>query len=118
MELHYPVIGVAVAFLVTFAALLAVVLFARLGVVGPNHPLKRFRYEAGNPPRGSARIAVPPQYYGYALVFLVVDTVFVLLFLLSLAERVATLWTLIAFVILMPPLIYALRYARDLSQWY
>ena len=118
MELHYPVIGIAVAFLVTLVALLASVIVARLGIRGPNHPLKRLRYEAGNPPHGSARIAVPPQYYGYALVFLVVDTMFILLFLLGLAGRVATLWTLIAFVILMPPLIYALRYARDLSQWY
>ncbi len=112
-----PIVAFTVAVGLTFLLLLLVVYIALLAIRGPEHPLKRIRYEAGNPPKGSARIAVPPQYYGYALIFLVVDTVFVLLFLLVYAARVSTIWSLLAFIILVPPLAYALKHSRMLEKW-
>ncbi len=117
MHPAWPVISIGVAFGLTLIALLLVVLVARYGIEGPQHPLKNARYEAGNPPKGSARIAVPPQYYGYALVFLVIDTVFSLLYLLGFVSKASLLWTIFTTIVMLPPLLYALRYAKDLSQW-
>lgn len=117
MHPTWPIVAIGIAFGLTLVALLLVVVFARYGVEGPEHPLKRNRYEAGNPPKGSARIAVPPQYYGYALVFLVVDTVFSLLYLMGFVSKASLVWTIIATILIAPPLAYALRYSKDIHQW-
>ncbi len=117
MSLVEPVIAFSVAVVLTLVAILATLLLAMAINKGLEHPLKRCRYEAGNPPRGHARIVVPPQYYGYVLMFLVVDVVFVFLFLLSLASKLSPFWVLITILVLLPPLMYAQRYARDIKQW-
>jgi NADH-quinone oxidoreductase subunit A len=113
-----PLIAITVGFGVTLAALLATLWIARVAMTGPEHPLKRVRYEAGNPPRGEARSALPPQYYGYVLIFLVVDTLYALLFLLVFSGAPAAMpWIIIATALLLPPLAYALKYARKLEEW-
>ncbi len=111
------VVALSIAFGLTLVTLLAVMWLARVALSGPEHPLKKVRYEAGNPPRGPARSALPPQYYGYALVFLVVDAVYALLFLLAFVSRLALPWVVVASILMLPPLLYALRYARRLDEW-
>ncbi len=109
----------AVAVLVPLTLVLAV-LFLRYATEGPEHPLKRLRYDAGNPPRGEARLPALYQYFGYILIFIALDPVFMLLFLLpSLSGqwRQAVLLSLSSVLILLPPLAYAVRYARRREYW-
>lgn len=102
------------------AALLLALWFLDLVTRGPEHPMKRLRYEAGNPPRGDARVPVLYQYFGYVLLFVALDPVFMLLFILpTLAgewER-AVLLSLVSVALLLPPVAYAVRYARRRSYW-
>ncbi|MET1101878.1 MAG: NADH-quinone oxidoreductase subunit A [Pyrodictiaceae archaeon] len=116
-------VSLAVTFVLVVLGILLVVWIALLAIRGPEHPLKRLRYEAANPPRGYARAALPPQYYGYILIFLVVDTIFALIFLLTLANKLilapmqTLLWILLLIGLLFPPLIYAVRYSRRIKDW-
>ncbi len=116
-------VSLAVTFVLITAGIALVVWIASLAIKGLEHPLKRLRYEAGNPPKGASRAAVPPQYYGFILVFLVVDTIFALLFLLSIAGKTVlgmgavASWIVLIIVLLLPPLAYALRYARNVKYW-
>lgn len=117
------VVSLSVTFILIVVGIVLVVWIALLAIRGPDHPLKRLRYEAGNPPKGTPRTAVPPQYYGFILIFLVVDTVFALLFLLSLVSKTVlgapytTAWLLTIIVLVVPPLLYALKYAKNIREW-
>jgi len=107
-----PVVLPLVVLLVSLGLLL-VYLFARLAMRGSEHPLKNLRYEAGNPPRGRARRPILKQYYAYILLFLVVEPLLVLLYLVALttpSNPVATGgWILLSTGIVTPILVYTLR---------
>jgi NADH-quinone oxidoreductase subunit A len=109
----------AVATIVPLSLLLAYA-FLRLATGGPEHPYKRLRYEAGNPPRGEARLPVLYQYFGYILIFVALDPVFMLLFVLpTLAGewQKAVLLSLGSVALLLPPLAYAVKYAKKRGYW-
>jgi len=113
-------VSTAAVLVIVPLSLLLVYSLLRRGVEGPEHPLKRVRYEAGNPPRGAARVPVLYQYFGFMLVFVALDPVFMLLFILpTLAgewQRAVALSMAMVGLIL-PPLMYAVRYATRKEQW-
>jgi NADH-quinone oxidoreductase subunit A len=100
--------------------LIVTVAFLMLGTQSLDHRLKRLRYEAGNPPGGQSRFPTLYQYFGYVVMFIALDPVFMLLFLLpaALAEwgRAAVL-TLVSVLVLLPPIVYAVRYAKRVDYW-
>jgi len=113
-------LSIAVVATVVPALLLLVYAFLRLATEGPEHRYKRLRYEAGNPPSGEARLPVLYQYFGYILIFVALDPVFMLLFVLpTLAGewQKAVLLSLGSVALLLPPLAYAVRYAKRRSYW-
>ena len=95
-------------------------IFMRYATEEIGHELKQVRYEAGNPPSGDAHKPVLYQYFGYILLFISLDPVFMLLFILpAIVEswsKVALLSLAIVLIIL-PPLAYAVRYARKIEYW-
>lgn len=101
--------------------LLVLVFLAKTLTQNRNYPLKRLRYEAGNIPRGPARQPMFPQYYGYILLFIVLDPMFIIMFLASYMANVDPLavlvWLTLAVAIILPPLIYALKYASHIEYW-
>jgi len=102
------------------AVLVLALAFLRYATQGPEHPLKRLRYDAGNPPSGEARLPVLYQYLGYVLIFVALDPVFMLLFLLpTLAGnwKPAVLLSIVSVLILLPPIAYAVRYAGRREYW-
>ncbi|AEM38734.1 hypothetical protein Pyrfu_0865 [Pyrolobus fumarii 1A] len=118
-EANYAVM--ALLALLGFFGTLAAYFIARIITWGPSHPFKRARYEAGNPPRRRARVSTIPQYYGYIIIFIVLDPLFALLFLTppsSALNPLRTLmWVALVSVILIPPLLYALHYAERIEYW-
>ena len=113
-------VSVVAAGLATTVPVILAIVFLELATRGPEHPMKRLRYDAGNPPRGPGRPPVLHQYLGYILVFIALDPVFMLLFILpSLAGdwARASAMALASVALLMPPLWYALRYARRREYW-
>lgn len=113
-------VSIAAVLIAVPALLLLAYAFLRLATEGPEHRYKRLRYEAGNPPRGDARVPVLYQYFGYILIFVALDPVFMLLFVLpTLAGEwtKAVLLSLASVGLLLPPLAYAVRYARRRGYW-
>ncbi len=107
--------------LLGFFGTLAAYAIAALVTSGPRHTFKRARYEAGNPPRRRARVPTIPQYYGYIIIFVVLDPLFALLFLTppsaSLNPLRTLTWIALVAAILVPPLLYALEYAKRIEYW-
>ncbi|RLE57624.1 MAG: hypothetical protein DRJ35_08735 [Thermoprotei archaeon] len=96
----------------------AALLIAYLLTKGPEGPFKRKRYEAGNPPTGEAKKKVPYQYYGYIIIYLAVEPIFVILYLLPYTSALqAITLSLIILGIYSPALIYAVMHADRLEQW-
>ena len=100
---------------------LILVFLAKTLTQSRNYPFKRLRYEAGNIPHGHARQPMLPQYYGYILLFIVLDPMFIIMFLASYMVNVDPLavliWLTLAVTIVLPPLIYALKYASHIEYW-
>lgn len=109
----------AVLVLVPASIILAYLLLSR-ATRGPEHVFKRLRFEAGNPPGGEARVPTLYQYLGYILIFIALDPVFMLLFVLPAAGgrgyQVAFL-VLASVAAILPPIVYAVRYARRREYW-
>ncbi len=107
--------------LLGFFGTLAAYAIAILVTGGPRQSFKYARYEAGNPPRRRARVPTIPQYYGYIIIFIVLDPLFALLFLTPPSTYINPLRTLawigLVSAILLPPLLYALRYAKHIEYW-
>lgn len=97
------------------------ILLGRILPPSREYPLKRERFEAGNPPKGRARGWFSMQYYPYLIVFLTVEPVIVYSFLYLLATKsypydsITLLALIIA--ILTPPLIFGLDSARKIREW-
>ena len=101
--------------------LLTLVFLAKIMTQSRDYPLKRLRYEAGNIPHGHARQPMLPQYYGYILLFIVLDPMFIIMFLASYMADIDPLavliWLTLAVAIILPPLVYALKYASHIEYW-
>ncbi|NOZ89431.1 MAG: hypothetical protein GXO15_05850 [Crenarchaeota archaeon] len=113
-------VALTVAGLAVAAPTLLAVAFLRLATRGPGAPMKEARFEAGNPPRGPGRFPALYQYLGYVLMFIALDPVFMLLFVLPSGTgrwMEALLLSLASVAVLLPPLAYALRYARRPEYW-
>lgn len=96
----------------------AALLIAYFLTKGPPGPYKRKRYEAGNPPTGEAKKRIPYQYYGYIIIYLAVEPIFVILYLLPYIETLQAIsLSLIILGIYAPALAYALIMADRLEKW-
>ncbi|AWR97627.1 hypothetical protein DFR86_08760 [Acidianus sulfidivorans JP7] len=76
-------------------------------------PIKVSRFEAGNIPSGEGRLWFPLQYYGYLLVYVTIEPILVLLFVLASAPIFHNFilfrnlgLILFSFIILVYPVIY------------
>lgn len=85
------------------------------------YPMKNERFECANPPTKRGRGWFTMQYYGYLVVFLTVEPVFIYLFLLLMEAHVfyysvVQLFGLIM-LMLVPPIILGLDAARRIDLW-
>ncbi len=73
--------------LILLVGVLAPFLAALIGgaLRGDEHPMKRLRFESGNPPVGTSRGFFSMQYYPYLLMFVAMEPYAVFLFLASMA---------------------------------
>jgi NADH-quinone oxidoreductase subunit A len=88
---------------------------------GPDRFFARLRYEAGNPPRGLAWPRVLYHYFGYILLLVAIEPIFLIAYTLAVYTRmtiaeIAT-WTILIAVLVLPPLYYAVRYASKREYW-
>lgn len=114
------IISVSLTIIINMAVLLLVVALARLISRGPEYPMKRMRYEAGNPPKGKARSWLPLQYYGYLIIFLAFEPILAMIFLFPYyaGKTLSMLYLFLAILgIAAPPFIYAIRQAGDIDLW-
>ena len=115
------IIAFGVLFVLGFAVLILTVLLALIIVKGKDYPMKRKRFEAGNPPHGVARTGILFQYYGYLIVFLAFEPIMIILFLLPLQSRnnpiqsFALIMGLLG--LMLPPLAYALKISGMIERW-
>ena len=114
------IIGLVI--LIAFSLLLGIAGLLISHLIAPKKPnlTKRLRYETGNPPKGRARGVLSMQYYPYILLFLIVEPIFLFLFLVIPAinrglEYVTTLG--IVFLIYILPVYYGVKLARTSSEW-
>ncbi len=115
-----PVTALVIAVILVPLLLVLVVYFLMYATRSMDHRLKRMRYEAGNPPSGASRPPTLYQFFGYVIMFIALDPIFMLLFILPLAASEwskASLLTAAIVAIILPPLFYALRYAKRIEYW-
>ena len=114
------IVSVSFTIVVNMVILVLVVLIARLVARGPEYPMKRERYEAGNPPKGKARSWLPMQYYGYLIIFLAFEPILAMIFLFPYYAGKAAdiLYLFLAILgIAAPPFVYAIRQAGEIELW-
>ncbi len=107
--------------LVTVLGLLAgalVVVLAFFIERGPESGFKRARYEAGNIPSGEAKTRLPFQYYGYVILYLGVEPLIVLLYLLPFSRSYDSLTTLASLLaVLLPVVAWGVAMSEKISEW-
>ncbi|MEZ0345874.1 MAG: NADH-quinone oxidoreductase subunit A [Infirmifilum sp.] len=97
---------------------LLVLLLAFLLEKGPEGKFKAQRYEAGNPPKGEAKMRLPYQYYGYLLLYLGVEPLVILLYLLPYSSLSSTFLVVgLIILILTPVMIWGLRQSDNINLW-
>ncbi len=75
------------------------------------------RFEAGNPPVGIPKWTLPMQYLGFMLMFMAAEPILVIILLISATPKFeAHLITLIAFILLLPAIYVAYRYAEEIAK--
>lgn len=118
--MYDAIVAVAVVLVVVPLTLLLVYGFLSRATRGPGHVYKRLRFEAGNPPRGAARMPTIYQYFGYVLIFVALDPIFMLLFVLPAAGsqwHKIILLSMVSVAAILPPVVYAAKYARRREYW-
>ncbi|QOJ79323.1 NADH-quinone oxidoreductase subunit A [Infirmifilum lucidum] len=107
--------------LVTVLGLLAgllVIILALLLERGPEGRFKRARYEAGNIPSGEAKTRLPFQYYGYVILYLGVEPLIVLLYLLPFSHSYNSLITLASLLaVLLPVIAWGVAMSEKINEW-
>jgi len=102
--------------LIAFSLLLGAIGLIISYLISPSKPnlTKRLRYETGNPPKGRARGLLGMQYYLYILLFLIVEPIFIFLFLIipSVKSSNFALILGIAFLMYLLPLYYGIKLTR------
>ncbi|MGC9108413.1 MAG: NADH-quinone oxidoreductase subunit A [Infirmifilum sp.] len=97
---------------------LLVILLALLLERGPARPFKRLRYEAGNPPKGEAKKRIPFQYYGYLILYLGIEPLIILLYLLPFSNLQQGLIIVGAMLLaVIPDVWWGLKLADEISLW-
>ncbi|MFP3220141.1 MAG: NADH-quinone oxidoreductase subunit A [Candidatus Marsarchaeota archaeon] len=79
-----PVVAVGIIVLIGLVAPVIVLLIGK-AFAGSEHPMKRKRFESGNPPLGAGRGFFSMEYYPYLLMFILVEPYSVFLFLVGMA---------------------------------
>lgn len=116
MSLTSPASTLFLTLMVGLLAGTLVVILALLMPRGSEKGFKRWRYEAGNPPSGEAKTRLPFQYYGYLLLYLSVEPVMVVLYLLTFSERIPVSAALMVLVLL-PAVTLGVKLADELERW-
>ncbi|ABM80054.1 NADH-quinone oxidoreductase subunit A [Hyperthermus butylicus] len=88
---------------------------------GPDRYFARFRYESGNPPKGLAWARVLYHYFGYVVLLVALEPIFIILYVFAVYSGAST-WELLALSLaiiasIIPPLRYAVRYAEKREYW-
>ncbi len=109
------IIGIVVAIaLITDAAIL--ILAKLLPRYRPTN-VKMQRFEAGNPPVGTPKWALPMQYLGFMMMFMAAEPIIVMILLFSAFPTIDVLaLTLLAFVLLLPAVYVAYNYSLDIAK--
>ena len=103
--------------LIAFSLLLGAIGLIISYLISPSKPnlTKRLRYETGNPPKGRARGLLGMQYYLYILLFLIVEPIFIFLFLIIPSIKSGNNFASvlgIAFLMYLLPLYYGIKLTR------
>ncbi len=109
------VLGVGIILVIGLVAPVLVLLIGK-ALAGPEHPMKRKRFESGNAPVGKSRGFFSMQYYPYLLMFIIAEPFAIFLFIISMSASSITLgWilTLLAGVVIIA---LAVRGARSLAE--
>ena len=119
--LEDAIISLGVYFGLGFLVLFLTILIALIGFKGKEYPFKRKRYETGNPPKGDARSKLPFQYYGFILMFLAIEPILVMFFLMPFTAKVHPLMTLTIFLVsatlFLPAIFYSFKVANEIERW-
>ncbi|MGC8600962.1 MAG: NADH-quinone oxidoreductase subunit A [Thermoprotei archaeon] len=78
------VVGAGIILTIGLVAPIIVLLIGK-ALAGAEHPMKRKRFESGNPPVGNSRGFFSMQYYPYLLMFIIAEPFAIFLFLASAA---------------------------------
>jgi NADH:ubiquinone oxidoreductase subunit 3 (subunit A) len=106
------VLIVAVALITDLAVLILIKILPRYRITA----VKVQRFEAGNIPLGRPKWVFPVQYFGFVVLFLALEPVFVLILLLSaVASADVYAFTLIALIMLLPALYVGYSYSLDIA---
>ncbi len=106
------VLIVAVAIVTDLAVLILIKILPRYRITA----VKVQRFEAGNIPVGHPKWVFPVQYFGFVVLFLALEPVFVLILLLSAVTSADVYaFTLIALILLLPALYVGYRYSLDIA---
>ncbi len=88
---------------------------------GPSRFFARLRYESGNPPKGLAWARVLYHYFGYVLLLVALEPIFLVVYTVAAYSQASTLdiavWTTVTAALVLPPLYYAARYAGRRDYW-
>ncbi|HEV50934.1 MAG TPA: hypothetical protein ENO31_00080 [Thermoprotei archaeon] len=109
------VLGVGIILVIGLVAPILVLLVGK-ALAGPEHPMKRKRFESGNAPVGKSRGFFSMQYYPYLLMFIIAEPFAIFLFIVSMSSSsVTSAWiaTFLAGIIIIA---LAVRGARSLTE--
>ncbi|WP_449461626.1 NADH-quinone oxidoreductase subunit A [Tardisphaera miroshnichenkoae] len=109
------VLGVGIILVIGLVAPVLVLLIGK-ALAGPEHPMKRKRFESGNAPVGKSRGFFSMQYYPYLLMFIIAEPFAIFLFIVSMsAGSFTSAWisTLLAGIVIIA---LAVRGARSLAE--
>ena len=114
-------LGFTVLIAVTFIVLLVVFLVNKVigRIARRRGSLKTERFEAGNPPIGSARSKLIVQYFGYVYLIIALECIFLILLLLGISglSLCYIVILMVTAVISALTLILALRYCAEVREW-
>jgi len=125
MSFTQAILGFGIPIVAFLAAGYGLYKFLLLILPSKPNPLKVSRFEAGNIPTGLGRLWFPLQYYGYLLLYVILEPIIVLLLQIAFSDYYTTLVAfrdllliIVLFIVLMyPVLYYAIKQINLLYQW-
>ena len=100
-------------------ALLALVVYITRLLIKPGAGEYRVkRYEAGNPPKGEARVPVGFQYFGFLIMFLALEPTLIIMYTVLVKPSLNSILTYIFMLVLLAPaLAYAYIVSNRTREW-